>query len=160
MCNLSHYLKFNGQSWFRITFIVLLMVKEEESEVWWRERLYEWNCIVSISLQNPSTILILCELKMNHKCSVYGRKQKRESNGKISDFCKGVYVGCWLPATNLCCITPQKTDLLSQYADLLKRKSSTGWWSSNLLFRIESTIRLLVWCTCWLIWSCDLFFGW
>ena len=42
---------------------------------------------------------------MNRKCRVYGRKQKRESKGKISGFCKGVYVGCSLPATSLCCIT-------------------------------------------------------
>lgn len=58
---------------------------------------------MSISLQNPSTTLILCELelgrlKMNHKCSAYDRKQKREAKGKISGFFKGVLVvGCQLP---------------------------------------------------------------
>jgi len=31
---------------------------------------------------------------------------------------------------------------LSQYADSLKRRSSTDWWSSNLLFLIESVMRL------------------
>jgi len=55
---------------------------------------------------------------MNHKCSVYGRKQRRESKGKISGFCKDVYVGCSLPATSLCCITSLKSESLKKILNL------------------------------------------